>query len=522
MEKKIMLIKKYIKENKKDLIIILIYAIITFIVTIFFHEKWRDEAQAWLLARDLNPIELLKQMKYEGHPPLWHLILMPFAKLGFPYITMNIISWFIMCISAGLLIKKAPFKTTTSILILLSSGFIYLYPVISRSYCLIPLAIILVAIYYPKRNEEKIKYTLSVLLLAYTHICMWGLVGILFLFFFLEQIFYTKQDKKNIKYIIIALIIATVGLACLIVILLGSMKTNDVVSVSNIAHLRIHSINQLMKLIKIYYKYIIGILELIEIGIFGQIGNDVGFNLVCFIIMILFLIREFRKNKEHAIILITSCVWQIGIYLYTNSGLSSIKANTMFLIFIFIAWIDLIENNIIEKNLQNTKYEKISISICIFSLILTNICGLTCILEEIDNYYSDSKQIAKFIEKNLEENAILICTNGPDPSSIIPYTKNKKFWNAKSSDYYTYMVWDKKSNGEITIDEVMQKVKDNFTGKEPLYLIESDEEAGVTYQNSSDIVRYQEQGILSQELYVSDIIKTIHKEETFKIYKINL
>ena len=91
MEKKTNLIKNYIKENKKDLIIILIYAIITFIVTIFFHEKWRDEAQAWLLARDLNPIELFKQMKYEGHPPLWHLILMPFAKLGFPYMTINII-----------------------------------------------------------------------------------------------------------------------------------------------------------------------------------------------------------------------------------------------------------------------------------------------------------------------------------------------------------------------------------------------------------------------------------------------
>ena len=47
-------IKEKIK-GKKEIIIMLFYIIITFLIAIFFHEKWRDEAQAWLLARDLNP-----------------------------------------------------------------------------------------------------------------------------------------------------------------------------------------------------------------------------------------------------------------------------------------------------------------------------------------------------------------------------------------------------------------------------------------------------------------------------------
>ena len=68
-----------------ELIVLLSFVVLTYYVG-SHHEHWADEAQAWLLARDLNPLELFRQMKYEGHPFLWNLILMPFAKLGFPYI----------------------------------------------------------------------------------------------------------------------------------------------------------------------------------------------------------------------------------------------------------------------------------------------------------------------------------------------------------------------------------------------------------------------------------------------------
>ena len=43
-----------------------IYLIISFII-IILHEAWRDEAQSWLIARDLSFIDILKQMKFEGH-----------------------------------------------------------------------------------------------------------------------------------------------------------------------------------------------------------------------------------------------------------------------------------------------------------------------------------------------------------------------------------------------------------------------------------------------------------------------
>ena len=40
------------------------------------HVLWRDEAQAWLIARDSHSLrDLLTLVHYEGHPPLWYLLL---------------------------------------------------------------------------------------------------------------------------------------------------------------------------------------------------------------------------------------------------------------------------------------------------------------------------------------------------------------------------------------------------------------------------------------------------------------
>ena len=51
-----------------------------------FHEPWFDEAQAWLIARDCSWREMiLERPHYEGHPPLWWMILAIPAKLGVPY-----------------------------------------------------------------------------------------------------------------------------------------------------------------------------------------------------------------------------------------------------------------------------------------------------------------------------------------------------------------------------------------------------------------------------------------------------
>ena len=80
-------------ENSKKInfIILFVYLFIT-IFALFHHEIWRDEAQAWCLVRDLNFFEIVNNIKIEGHPCIWYLILFPLTRLHLPVESMQILS----------------------------------------------------------------------------------------------------------------------------------------------------------------------------------------------------------------------------------------------------------------------------------------------------------------------------------------------------------------------------------------------------------------------------------------------
>ena len=164
------------------------------------HENWLDEAQAWLLARDLNLAGLFRQMSFEGHPCLWHLILMPFAKLGFPYRTMNLISTALVAAAVALMLWKSPIPLPLQAAALFGCAFLHQLPVISRSYALIPLFLFLNAMFWPARRERPFRYGLSLALLVQTHLYMVPMAGIVSVIWLAEtlQAFRKDGDRRTL------------------------------------------------------------------------------------------------------------------------------------------------------------------------------------------------------------------------------------------------------------------------------------------------------------------------------------
>ncbi len=139
------------------------------LILVFLHEPWGDEANPWLIAREMNFDNVWNVMSVEPHPLLWFLILAPFAKLGFPYITLNFISLGIMSLAVLLLTRYAPFSRWVKIAIISGVGFFYFNPVISRNYCLVALALVVVACVYRERLKRPLVYALSLVLLCQSH-----------------------------------------------------------------------------------------------------------------------------------------------------------------------------------------------------------------------------------------------------------------------------------------------------------------------------------------------------------------
>ncbi len=504
--------KEFIKKNKVNLVVMLCYSIITFII-LLFHESWRDEAQAWLIARDLNIIDIFRQMKYEGHPVIWYLILVPFAKLGLPYVTVKIVSWLISNIAVWLILKKAPFNLILKILFIFSMPMIYLYPSISRSYCLIPLAITIVAIYFGQRHEKPIQYILSILFLANTHVIMYGMVGILLLLFYIEELLQNRKtnSKEQKKKVYISLIVIIVGLILTLIPIIISMLTNTDVSLTSNT-----SIFEDTKL-KMENAY-----EKIMTGCFGE--NELILKIVA-IALIILLCYEIRYHFKNALIIICTEGLQFLIYTYVYMG-SEQRVSTLILLMMFIFWVQ--SNNKINKGnisetekelINNQKYIKkqrrkarltdIAEYILVFVLIINVVNGMVAVNKEIKTTYSSSYETAEWIKENLEDDSIFICTNMPLSSAIIPYIDKEVFWSPQTLDYFSFTSWDENYRTGYSLRDLQKRVKDNFEADQNLYLI-------YTYDFDEMTMNFLEiQGYIT-EIFESDV----SVQEEYTIYKI--
>jgi hypothetical protein len=119
------------------------------------HEPWFDEAQAWLVARDISVQELfVRQLRYEGSPGLWHMVLMVPAKLGLPYFTIQVIGAAFAVATAALVAFRSPFPWMVRAGLLFSFVIGYQYAVVARSYTMAPLLLFLTALAWPARRER--------------------------------------------------------------------------------------------------------------------------------------------------------------------------------------------------------------------------------------------------------------------------------------------------------------------------------------------------------------------------------
>lgn len=449
--------KNWIKKNKSHLFIFSIYFLITFII-IFFHEQWRDEAQSWLIARDLSFTELISQLKYEGHFIIWYLILMPFAKLGFPIVTANIISTILVSISVWIILSKSPLKSYQKGLFIFSAPMLYLYPTISRCYAILPLAICLTAYFYKDRKEKPIRYVLAIALLANTHVIMLGMVGILLLEFYLEQFLGIKQNTfEQNKQILKSLLVITILLALSALPIIGSITTNQ-----RVGNVSIFSLELLLKMV------IIKPIDLLA-SLFTELAANT-FILVLVVISTLVLITLGIKNSwKRALEFYIILLWQCFIYTYIYAA-SFQRIASIILIILFFVW-----TSNYTKQKEKSKIENVLFEICFTVFMILNIINGACLITlDIEGNYSSAKQVADYIKEELPENSIMVVGSEPEfISSIIAHTPNTKYYYIQSEDYFTFATWDKDNIEDLDENFDIQSLKEKLGTENVYYLCPS-------------------------------------------------
>ncbi len=184
--------------RKPERIVLVVY-LLSRILMILVHEPWFDESLAWLIARDSSLSEILfTAPHYEGHPSLWHLVLMPFAKSGAPFeLSLGLVSLIFSGLAIWIFIYKSPFKRIIRLLMPFTYFMFYQFGVVSRPYCMVMLAIVLMALTYGMKDVHPGRFVLSLWFLCIT--CAYGLViaGGVCIVWLIEMLLKAYEASKN-------------------------------------------------------------------------------------------------------------------------------------------------------------------------------------------------------------------------------------------------------------------------------------------------------------------------------------
>lgn len=130
------------------------------------HEPWRDEADAWLVARDEGFASMWRLGGYGGGLGLWFFLLAPFAKSGAPYWSALAVNDAVVIAAAGILLLRGPYPLIFKILILASYPLFFEYGVIARSYGLTTLLLFATAAALERRGAHPVVFGIILALLC--------------------------------------------------------------------------------------------------------------------------------------------------------------------------------------------------------------------------------------------------------------------------------------------------------------------------------------------------------------------
>ena len=438
-----------------NLILFVLYSVLLFF-GILNHEMWRDELEAWLVSINSSSLsDLLYNIKYEAHPPLWYIFLYTTGKFTKNPIAMQFLHLVIACSVIFVFLKWAPFNKIQKALFCFGYFPFYEFAVISRSYSLELLLIFIFCILFKAQNKNYILLSIILFLMSCTHV--FGLFfAICFqLLLIFEYFIYKKQNSTNL---FIGLFLFSLGLAYLA----NQLSLPE----DSFYHINLNydfSLSKLLRTLGIVYKGFIPIPNLTynfcDTNILMFLNQDLEL-LISAILSCGLLIFSFLLFAKKPVPLFLYVIGNLIILTFTYLRFygSLRQHGHLFILFIVCLWISTYYNEA-----ASSKYKNIFIYFILCCQLLGGIYAYTL---DLFNPFSESKNASRFIkEQNLQDLFII----GSLDTHVFPISAylDRKIFYPGSGRYGTFVVWDKKVDAivkpsvlfQVAVEAINQKNK---------------------------------------------------------------
>ena len=418
------------KRNNLYEIIIFIVFCISVIALSLFHEPWYDELQAWAISKDTIYNILFVIPHYEGHPPLWYLLLKPFTRMNlFPDIGLKFVNLGFMIAAVWLLIFKSKFPAPVRFLLPFTYFIFYQYSVINRPYCIYCLSLFLIADAYKSKNEHPYKFSALLALLSLS--CVFGMaVAFGFSVVWIIELIKNKTSWHSKSYISLFILFI---FACLIMLLImpkeNSYALNNFYAQDKVLQI-LYSIFILPADALFFDLFSYGNASLFYIDfsyLFQHINNPklcyiktlffAGFFIGC--IINVFLVCLFRQLKSILIFLIPF----LSFILISCIYIAPHHIGLMTILLISVFWIVFSANTIY----LNDNYKKLLIFFMVLTIAMQIYWSISAGIRDFKYDYFPHKAEYMFLKQyNLENYKIMSAYNETDP--VFVHKKTRKIY----------------------------------------------------------------------------------------------
>ncbi len=428
---------------------------------VFHHEMWRDEIQAWLLARDSKSIiNLFKNMKYEGHPALWHLCLMPLSRISASPVMMQILHLLIAATTVFLFTRYAPFHLLHKFLFAFGYFALYEYAIVARNYAIGVLLITIFCVLYRDRNRRFVWIGIILILLAHTSVhalIVTIAIGIALLCEYLYFHGYKKEpvaDNRRDVWIGFALIGFGIVTA---VVQLNPPSDSGFATAWNFKF----EFQRVFNIIKIITNAYLPLTKA-SMGFWNshQLYSFAFFQYIrlplCYLLVFWCVLRFLRKPTALLIYLIAT----VGLlsFFYIKYGGSMRHHGFLFFTFILTSWICHDSPGI------KFPYSKISdIAQRFFGPVFTILLifhflgGTIALTSDVQYVFSQGKRTAEYIKAQGLKDMMMVGDTDFAVSTVVGYLEKKEVFYSKGSRFGSFVRWDKARTHGVSNEEIVKE-----------------------------------------------------------------
>ena len=432
------------------------------------HEMWRDEIQAWLLARDSASVfELFAHLKYEGHPGIWHLCLMPLTRITHAPVIMQVFHLLIATITVYLFVRYAPFNRFQKFLFCFGYFVLYEYAVLARNYALGLLLITVFCILFSERYRHFIWIGCVLFLLSHTSVHALILTIAIGLALCCEYLYRNQLSKPLTEEIAaigdkksIWIGFALIGIGIITSVLQLNPPTDtgfavewrfayDSTEFSNVIKLISRALLPIPEFsLNFWNKH-----QLETYNLFQSI--QIPFCCLLILCSILLLLK-----RPTALLIYLMATFGLLVFFYIKYYGSMRHHGFLFITFLMIAWIyrDCPEITLPFKSLS-TLSQRLFSSFVTFIFICQFIGGITAIILEDRYVFSYGKRVAEYIKAEDMQDMTIVGEIDYAVSTIVGYLQKDEIYYVHGSRFGSFVRWDDVRMPDVDIpdDQVLEE-----------------------------------------------------------------